>query len=66
MITWGIVGNSHDASIAVFDDARKGLGPNQSTRLMWAGLAQKTLVVYLTIPDLNDAIVEQCTAIWQA
>ena len=57
MITWGIVGNSHDASIAVFDGARKGLGPNQSTRLIWAGLA-KDFSGVPNDPDLNDAIVE--------
>ncbi len=57
MITWGIVGNSHDASIAVFDDSRKGLGPNQSTRLIWAGLA-KDFSGVPNDPNLNDAIVE--------
>jgi carbamoyltransferase len=56
MITWGIVGNSHDASIAVFDDTRKGLGPNHSTRLIWAGLA-KDFSGVPNDPDLNDAIV---------
>lgn len=30
MITWGMVGNSHDASLAVFDD----------TQLLWASLAK--------------------------
>jgi len=57
MITWGIVGNSHDASIAVFDDTRKGLGPNQSTRLIWAGLSRDFSGI-ANDPDLNEAIVE--------
>lgn len=57
MITWGIVGNSHDASIAVFDDTLKGLGANRPTKLMWAGLA-KDFSGVPNDPDLNDAIVE--------
>jgi len=56
MITWGVVGNSHDASIAVFDNSRRGLGPNQTTRLMWAGLARDFSGVP-NDPDLNDDIV---------
>jgi carbamoyltransferase len=56
MITWGIVGNSHDASIAVFDDTRKGLGPNRTTKLKWAGLA-KDFSGVPNDPDLNDDIV---------
>ena len=47
MIKWGIVGNSHDASIAVFD----------SNELLWAGLA-KDFSGVPNDPDLNDAIVE--------
>ena len=57
MITWGVVGNSHDASIAVFDDTRRGLGVNRPTKLMWAGLA-KDFSGVPNDPDLNDAIVE--------
>jgi len=56
MITWGVVGNSHDASIAVFDNSRRGLGPNQTTRLMWAGLVRDFSGVP-NDPDLNDDIV---------
>jgi len=47
MITWGIVGNSHDASLAVFND----------NKLLWAGLA-KDFSGVPNDPDLNDAIVE--------
>jgi carbamoyltransferase len=56
MITWGIVGNSHDASIAVFDDTRKGLGINKPSKLMWAGLS-KDFSGVPNDPDLNEAIV---------
>ena len=56
MITWGVVGNSHDASIAVFDDSQNGLINNKTTRLMWAGLA-KNFSGVPNDPDLNDAIV---------
>ena len=47
MITWGIVGNSHDASLAIFD--------NQD--LKWAGLS-KDFSGVPNDPDLNDAIIE--------
>jgi len=47
MIIWGIVGNSHDASLAVFDN----------DKLKWAGLA-KDFSSVPNDPDLNDAIVE--------
>ena len=57
MITWGLVGNSHDASVAVFETKRKGLGPNPTTSLLWAGLARDFSGV-ANDPDLNDAIVE--------
>ena len=56
MITWGIVGNSHDASIAVFDDTKKGLGINKPSKLIWAGLA-KDFSGVPNDPDLNEAIV---------
>lgn len=47
MIIWGAVGNSHDASLAVFED----------NKLLWAGLA-KDFSGVANDPDLNDAIVE--------
>ena len=40
MITWGIVGNSHDASIAVFETKRRGIEPTPRTKLLWASLAK--------------------------
>lgn len=40
MITWGMVGNSHDASIAVFETKQRGLGPKPTSKLLWAGLAR--------------------------
>lgn len=47
MITWGIVGNSHDASIAVFD---KG-------DLKWAGLARDFSSVP-NDPHLNESLIQ--------
>jgi carbamoyltransferase len=47
MIIWGIVGNSHDASLAVFEN----------DKLKWAGLS-KDFSGVPNDPDLNDAIVE--------
>ena len=40
MITWGLVGNSHDASVAIFETKHSGLGPNKTINLLWAGLAK--------------------------
>lgn len=40
MITWGIVGNSHDASLAVFDTRIAGLTDHYRTTLLWASLAK--------------------------
>ena len=57
MIIWGIVGNSHDASLAVFDDKIKGLGVNRPCNLIWAGLA-KDFSGVPNDPDLNDDIVK--------
>jgi carbamoyltransferase len=57
MITWGVVCNSHDASIAVFKTGQKGLSQLQATNLVWAGLA-KDFSGIPNDPDLNDAIVE--------
>ena len=57
MIIWGIVGNSHDASLAVFDDTIKGLGVNRPCNLIWAGLA-KDFSGVPNDPDLNDDIVK--------
>lgn len=57
MITWGLVGNSHDASVAVFETKRKGLGPNETTRLLWAGLA-KDFSSVANDPHLNSEIIK--------
>jgi carbamoyltransferase len=46
MITWGAVGNSHDASLAVFNDKE----------LLWAGLA-KDFSDIPNDPHLNPAII---------
>ena len=40
MITWGIVGNSHDASLAVFETKISGLSSRLKTKLLWAGLSK--------------------------
>ena len=39
-ITWGIVGNSHDASLAVFNTRIAGLTDHYTTELLWAGLSK--------------------------
>ena len=57
MITWGLVGNSHDASVAVFETKRKGLGPNPTTKLLWAGLARDFSDVP-NDPHLNSEIIK--------
>jgi len=40
MIHWGLVGNSHDASLAVFETKSRGLSHYQKTKLLWASLAK--------------------------
>ena len=57
MITWGLVGNSHDASVAVFETKQKGLGPKKSTNLLWAGLARDFSGVP-NDPHLNSDIIK--------
>jgi len=47
MITWGIVANSHDASLAAFDDAK----------LLWAGLARDFSGVP-NDPHLNEELIQ--------
>ena len=39
-ITWGMVGNSHDASLAVFDTRIAGLTDRYKTNLLWASLSK--------------------------
>ena len=55
MITWGIVANSHDASIAVFDN----------NKLLWAGLA-KDFSNVPNDPHLNKKIVRFAQRKWGA
>mgnify|MGYP001282935246 CR=1 FL=1 len=40
MIIWGMVGNSHDASLAVFDTHIAGLTDHRRTDLLWASLSK--------------------------
>jgi len=47
MITWGMVANSHDASLAVFDD----------NELLWAGLA-KDFSGIPNDPHLNEELIQ--------
>ena len=59
MITWGIVGNSHDASIAVFETKQRGLGPSKgSAKLLWAGLA-KDFSKIPNDPHLNKKLIRR-------
>jgi len=53
MITWGAVGNSHDASLAVFDN----------DDLLWAGLA-KDFSGIPNDPHLNQCILEYAIEHW--
>ena len=59
MITWGIVANSHDASLAVFNSPtkhEKGIG-DPHTELLWAGLA-KDFSGIPNDPHLNQELIE--------
>ena len=53
MITWGMVGNSHDASLSVFDN----------NELLWAGLS-KDFSGVLNDPHLNSDIVKYALDHW--
>ena len=57
MITWGMVGNSHDASLAVFETKLLGISSLLGTKLLWAGLS-KDFSGVPNDPDLNDDIVK--------
>ena len=54
MITWGMVGNSHDASLAVFETKVAGLTSNKKTKLLWASLA-KDFTGLPNNPDFAEA-----------
>ena len=59
MITWGMVGNSHDASLAVFETKRYGLGPTlPSTKLLWASLA-KDFTGEVNNPDFAEEQIKE-------
>lgn len=57
MITWGIVANSHDASIAVAQTKTVGLGTKKKTKILWAGLA-KDFSGVPNDPHLNEDIIQ--------
>jgi len=57
MITWGMVGNSHDASLAVFETKIAGLTDRLKTKLKWAGLA-KDFTGVPNDPDFNWTMLE--------
>lgn len=57
MITWGMVGNSHDASLAVFETKIAGLTDHYKTDLLWACLA-KDFSKVPNDPDPNWTMLE--------
>lgn len=59
-ITWGIVGNSHDASLAVFNTRIAGLTDHYTTELLWAGLS-KDFSNIPHDPDLNWEMLQHIT-----
>lgn len=57
MIKWGMVGNSHDASLAVFETKVAGLTDHYKTKLLWASLA-KDFSGIPNDPDFNWTQIE--------
>ena len=57
MITWGMVGNSHDASLAVFETKIRGLSSQSRTKLLWAGLS-KDFSGVPNDPDFNQEQID--------
>ena len=57
MITWGIVANSHDASLAVSKTVTKGLTTKTKENILWAGLA-KDFSGVPNDPHLNEDIIQ--------
>ncbi len=57
MITWGMVGNSHDASLAVFETKIAGLTDHYRTNLLWASLS-KDFSDVPNDPDFNWTQIE--------
>ena len=60
MITWGMVGNSHDASLAVFETKISGLSSQSRTKLLWAGLS-KDFSGVPNDPDFNWEMLQHVT-----
>ena len=60
MITWGMVGNSHDASLAVFETKIRGLSSQSRTKLLWAGLS-KDFSGVPNDPDFNWEMLQHVT-----
>jgi carbamoyltransferase len=56
-ITWGMVGNSHDASLAVFDTRIAGLTDRYKTNLLWASLS-KDFSGVPNDPDFNRSQIK--------
>lgn len=57
MITWGIVANSHDASLAVSKSVTKGLSSKTEEQVLWAGLA-KDFSGVPNDPHLNEDLIQ--------
>jgi carbamoyltransferase len=55
MIKWGMVGNSHDASLAVFETKIAGLTDRYRTKLRWASLAKD----FSGVPNDPDFHIDQ-------
>ena len=55
MIIWGIVGNSHDASVAVFEE-----GPFKDLKCRWAGLSKDFSGIEHD-PHLNHDLIQHIT-----
>ena len=60
MITWGMVGNSHDASLAVFETKLLGISSCLGTKLLWAGLS-KDFSGVPNDPDFNWEMLQHVT-----
>lgn len=61
MITWGMVGNSHDASLAVFETKVAGLTDQYKTKLRWASLS-KDFSGVPNDPDFNQEQIDYAIA----
>ena len=57
MIIWGMVGNSHDASLAVFENKLAGLTDRYKTKLLWASLAKDFSKIEHD-PDFNQKQID--------